>query len=95
MSREDDFENSSYALENIDEVETNGSSEELEGPPPKNSISKKAAKKRDARRRIEDYLELRRVKSVIEEYGNKNMESELLHWFEEPLNSDSRAEKNK
>lgn len=83
---QDDFE-PSFALEGTDEgMENNTSMEEIETNP-KLSISKKAAKKRDARRRIEDYLEMKRMKEVMEDYENNNIELDTLNWYGEGMNS--------
>lgn len=79
---QDDFE-PSFPLEGTDEGMENTSSniEEIETNP-KLSISKKAAKKRDARRRIEDYLELKRMKEVMEDYENRDIQLDSLNWYE-------------
>jgi hypothetical protein len=84
----DDFEEPSFALEGTDEgMETNSNVEEIETNP-KLSISKKAAKKRDARRRIEDYLEMKRMKEVMEDFENRDIQLDSLNWFEEGANND-------
>ena len=96
MSRADDFEEPSFTLEGTDEGMDNGNLDEIETPHPKLSISKKAAKKRDARRRIEDYLELKRVKEVIEDFDNGNKDM-IDSWccYEEGTGSDIHTNKNK
>lgn len=90
---QDEFEESPYALEGTDDVIGIESQplEEIETPS-KSSVSKKAAKKRDARRRIEDYLELRRFKAVVDDFDNDNIALEYSTWFDEDIAKNSPAE---
>jgi hypothetical protein len=90
---QDDFEDPAFTLEGTGEVLESSNIEEIETSP-KLSISKKAAKKRDARRRIEDYLELKRVKEVIEDYEDASIELEAWHLYDDNANNDAHVDKS-
>lgn len=96
MSEVQDFEEPSFALDGADEgMETNNNNlEEIVETNPKLSVSKKAAKKRDARRRIEDYLEMKRMKEVIEDYESEDLQLESFNWHDENA-GERRLDENK